>query len=99
MQQRPQPLNNPCRFRLTWTTRRSAGDEIEFNTVVTNNGTQASPAFHVAMNIIKMGSGDPVDPEDWSPERTQEVDSLAPGESVEQAWVVWRFWKATIWSI
>lgn len=66
----------------------SAGDEIEFTTIVTNNGTEASPQLNIAMNIVKTGKGDPVDPEDWSPERTQEIDPLAPGESVEQSWTV-----------
>lgn len=65
-----------------------AGDEITFNTVVTNNGAEASPDFHVSMNIIKIGSGDPVDPEDWSPERTQAVEALAPGATAEQEWTV-----------
>jgi hypothetical protein len=69
-------------------TTVNAGDEIEFNTVVTNNGTEESPPLNVAMNIVKTGKGDPVDPEDWSPERTQEVDPLAPGESAEQSWTV-----------
>ena len=40
------------------------------------------------MNIVKTGKGEPVDPEDWSPERTQQVDKLAPGESSEQTWTV-----------
>ena len=66
----------------------TAGTEIDFNTIVANSGTQASLPFHVSMNIIKIGSGDPVDPEDWSPERSQEVDSLKAGESAEQTWVV-----------
>ena len=66
----------------------NAGDEVEFNSVVTNNGTQESPPLNVAMNIVKTGKGDPVDPEDWSPERTQEVEPLAPGESAEQSWTV-----------
>jgi len=64
------------------------GDKIEFNTVVTNNSTQASAPLHVSMNIIKIGSGDPVDPEDWSPERSQAVDPLAAGKSAKQSWVV-----------
>ena len=66
----------------------SAGDEIEFNTVVANNGSEESPLLNVAMNIVKTGKGDPVDPEDWSPERTQEIEPLAPGESMEQSWTV-----------
>jgi hypothetical protein len=42
----------------------------------------------VAMNIINLGKSDPVDPEDWSPERTQHVDALDPGASAEQTWSV-----------
>lgn len=65
------------------------GDEIEFTTQVTYSGEEASPPMIVAMNIIKLeGEGDPVDPEDWSPERTQYLDSLAPGQSVNLDWVV-----------
>ena len=64
------------------------GDEIEFATVVTNTGEETSPELMVAMNIINMGAGDPVDPEDWSPERTQEIGTLGPGESAEQSWTV-----------
>ena len=65
------------------------GDKVEFNTVVTNNGSQASPALIVAMNIINLdAAGDVVDPEDWSPQRTQYMQSLAPGESLNQGWIV-----------
>ena len=65
------------------------GDKVEFNTVVTNNNSQASPALIVAMNIINLdAAGDVVDPEDWSPQRTQYMQSLAPGESVNQGWIV-----------
>ena len=65
------------------------GDKVEFNTLVTNNGSQASPALIVAMNIINLdAAGDVVDPEDWSPQRTQYMQSLAPGESVSQGWIV-----------
>ncbi len=66
----------------------NAGDEVEFTTVVTNNGGQDSPPLNVAMNIVKTGKGEPVDPEDWSPERTQQIDVLPAGENVEQTWTV-----------
>jgi hypothetical protein len=66
----------------------NTGDEIDFNTEVTNSAAAASPKLVVAMNIIKLGSGDPVDPEDWSPERTQQVDPLQPGELAELSWTV-----------
>jgi ABC-type transport system involved in multi-copper enzyme maturation permease subunit len=65
------------------------GDKVEFHTVVTNNDTAASPPLIVAMNIINLSStGDVVDPEDWSPERTQYLKTLAPGESATQAWTL-----------
>jgi uncharacterized repeat protein (TIGR01451 family) len=64
------------------------GDEIEFTTTVTNTADTPSPELVVAMNIINLGKSDPVDPEDWSPERTQAVDPLGPGESAEQTWSV-----------
>jgi len=66
----------------------NAGDEVEFTTVVTNKGTVDSAKLNVAMNIVKTGKGDPVDPEDWSPERTQDAPPLPPGETVEMDWVV-----------
>ncbi|MCU9847953.1 ABC transporter permease subunit [Defluviimonas sp. WL0024] len=66
----------------------NAGDEVKFTTTVVNTGTRPSAPLNVAMNIIKTQIGDPVDPEDWSPERTQALDPLAPGESVEQSWTV-----------
>jgi len=65
------------------------GDDIEFSTVIVNTGDSDTPELVVAMNIINLGKGgDPVDPEDWSPERTQEVGTIAPGASAEQAWFV-----------
>jgi uncharacterized repeat protein (TIGR01451 family) len=64
------------------------GDEIEFTTVVTNEGTTPTPELTVATNIINLGKSDPVDPEDWSPERTQAIEPLEPGESAELDWSV-----------
>jgi ABC-type transport system involved in multi-copper enzyme maturation permease subunit len=65
------------------------GDRVDFNTVVTNNAPTASPPLIVAMNIINLSStGDVVDPEDWSPQRTQYLEPLAPGEASTQAWVL-----------
>jgi uncharacterized membrane protein len=66
----------------------NVGDEIGFSTVVTNTGAEKSSPLNVAMNIVKTGKGDPVDPEDWSPQRTQGIETLAPGESVKQSWTV-----------
>ncbi len=65
------------------------GDKVEYNTVVTNKGTEASPPLIVAMNVINLNAqGDTVDPEDWSPKRTQYVESLAAGESTTFHWII-----------
>jgi len=64
-----------------------AGTPILYNTVVTNNGTETSPPLIVAMNIINLNAkGEVVDPEDWSPERTQYTEHVAPGQSVSLPW-------------
>jgi ABC-type transport system involved in cytochrome c biogenesis permease component len=65
------------------------GDKVEFATTVTNNGTEESPPLIVAMNIINLDrQGDVVDPEDWSPQRTQYLENLAPGESASLPWII-----------
>jgi len=64
-----------------------AGTPLEYKTAVTNAGTEASPPFTVAMNIINLNAkGDVVDPEDWSPQRTQYAEPLAPGQSTTLSW-------------
>lgn len=65
------------------------GDKVDFTTVVTNNGNSSSPPLIVAMNIINLNAkGDVVDPEDWSPQRTQYTESLRAGESASQEWII-----------
>lgn len=65
------------------------GDTISFDTVLTNSGAQQTPPVIVAMNIINLSkTGDVVDPEDWSPERTQYIDSLPSNESTTLSWTV-----------
>jgi ABC-2 type transport system permease protein len=68
---------------------KRTGDIFNFTTRVKNNEPhQQSAPLVVAMNIINLGSGQPVDPEDWSPERTQAVDPLRPGQTSELHWEV-----------
>ena len=65
------------------------GDEVDFQTFLENNGTEDSPPVIMAMNIIKLTStGDVVDPEDWSPKRTQYVNSVGAGDSLRQSWTI-----------
>ena len=65
------------------------GDTVDFHTTVTNNSEEISPRMFVAMNIIDLAKdGDPVDPEDWSPVRTQAVEPLVVGQSSVQSWAI-----------
>jgi ABC-type transport system involved in cytochrome c biogenesis permease component len=67
----------------------NAGDHIVFNTSVTNSGTRESPPLILAMNIVNLdGAGSPVDPEDWSPQRSQAMETLPPGRTARHAWRV-----------
>jgi ABC-2 family transporter protein len=65
------------------------GDEVNFQTLLGNNASEDSPPIIMAMNIIKLTStGDVVDPEDWSPERTQYVDFVPAGDQLRQSWTI-----------
>jgi len=80
----------PLQISINMDTKTvKASEKILFDTVVTNNGTETSPTIFVAMNIINLEKGgEPIDPEDWSPQRTQSIDPLAPGESATLSWRV-----------
>jgi ABC-2 type transport system permease protein len=66
-----------------------AGESVFYETQVTNNRSEASAPLILAMNIINLdASGDIVDPEDWSPQRTQYVETLPAGQSVTHEWRV-----------
>jgi hypothetical protein len=65
------------------------GDRLEVNTLITNAGLQSSPTLIVAMNVINLDTqGEVVDPEDWSPKRTQYIHSLAAGQSTDLSWKI-----------
>ena len=83
-----QPARPRQMTTMTDTTIR-AGGAVLFDTKVTNAAMQPSPPLILAMNIINLDAeGDVVDPEDWSPERTQYVERLAAGESATLSWRV-----------
>jgi hypothetical protein len=70
-------------------TQVKTGDKVEYSTRVTNNGSQESPPLIVAMNVINLDAeGEVVDPEDWSPKRTQYIESLGAGESQDLHWII-----------
>jgi len=66
-----------------------ASDSIFFDTTVINNGVNETSPLIVAMNIINLDAqGEIVDPEDWSPQRTQYIELLSPGDSITLNWRV-----------
>jgi len=80
----PLQISIDRRYEVTKT-----GDEFDFVTQVKNiDPHKQSGPLVVAMNIVNLGSGQPVDPEDWSPERTQAIGSLKPGQASELTWTI-----------
>jgi ABC-type transport system involved in cytochrome c biogenesis permease component len=88
--QEDQPLETGLQVTVDLETKVvKTGDKVEFNTLVTNNGDESTPPLIVAMNIINLDAqGDVVDPEDWSPQRTQYLESLSPGQSANLSWII-----------
>lgn len=64
------------------------GDKIEFVSTVTNDGDASRSDLIAHLNVLTTDPSVYVDPEDWSPRRTQYLDELAPGESVDVSWDV-----------
>ncbi len=63
------------------------GDRINFQTRVTVPDGETGP-WIVAMNIVNLGDGDPVDPEDWSPLRAQTIDRVDANRQAVLDWEV-----------
>lgn len=86
----PMVVEHPLQITIDMAYKTvKAGDHIIYNTTVTNNGTETSPGLCLAMNIINLdAAGDIVDPEDWSPQRTQYIDALPAGQSATHSWRV-----------
>lgn len=64
------------------------GDKLEFVSTVTNDGGSPRSDLIAHLNVLTTDTDVYVDPEDWSPRRTQYLDELAPGESAELSWDV-----------
>jgi hypothetical protein len=65
------------------------GEVVKFKTDIANRGVQTSTPFIVALNVVNLQErGEVVDLEEWSPERTQYIEALAPDESINLDWIV-----------
>lgn len=65
-----------------------AGDWVDFSTEISNVGDVDTPKLVAHLNIAAAKRGPYVDPEDWSPVRTQYIDPISPGDSVRRYWEV-----------
>jgi uncharacterized membrane protein len=63
------------------------GEKITFRSTVRNTGDQPETDLVAHLNILTTDPDVYVDPEDWSPTRTQYLD-LAPGDSKSLTWDV-----------
>ena len=64
------------------------GEWVNFQTEITNTGETVSPPLVAHLNVASLQPGKHVDPEDWSPERTQYLPPIQPGETVLLDWRV-----------
>jgi hypothetical protein len=66
----------------------SPGQKITFASAVSNTGDRPLDGYVAHLNILSTDKSVYVDPEDWSPRRTQYLDELAPGGSTTLSWDV-----------
>lgn len=86
--ERPAP-DSPLSVMLDETTLEvGPGQKIEFTSTVRNTGEQPMTDLVAHMAILTSDADVYVDPEDWSPRRTQYVDRLDGGEDATLSWDV-----------
>jgi hypothetical protein len=64
------------------------GEKVRFSSTVRNTGDQPLNDLVAHLAILSSDPDVYVDPEDWSPRRTQYVDGLAPGQDATLSWNV-----------
>jgi len=64
------------------------GQRITVRSRIENTGRETLRDLVAHLSVLSTDPGVFVDPEDWSPERTQYVDELGPGESRTLTWSV-----------
>ena len=86
--ERPAP-DSPLSVVLDETTLEvGPGQKVEFTSTVRNAGEQPMADLVAHMAILTSDADVYVDPEDWSPRRTQYVDRLDGGEDATLSWDV-----------
>jgi hypothetical protein len=72
--------------RAVMSTRLGAG--FDLGSTIANVGRRPVSGLIAHLNVVSVTNGVYVDPEDWSPQRTKYVPTLAPGGSARIAWRV-----------
>ena len=66
----------------------SPGQKVTFESTVRNTGDRPLSDYVAQLNILSTDKSVYVDPEDWSPKRTQFLDEIPPGGSTTLGWDV-----------
>lgn len=66
----------------------SPGEKITFASTIRNTGDRPLDGYVAHLNILSTDKSVYVDPEDWSPRRTQFLDPVPPGGSTTLSWNV-----------
>lgn len=64
------------------------GEKLSFVSTVRNEGSTMLEGYVAHLNVLTTDEDVYVDPEDWSPERTQYLEPLPAGRSAELSWSV-----------
>jgi hypothetical protein len=64
------------------------GEKLSFESTIRNTGDAPLEGYVAHLNILTTDESVYVDPEDWSPRRTQYLDDLAAGDSATLTWTV-----------
>jgi hypothetical protein len=64
------------------------GERVSFKSVLRNTGDQPISGLIAHLNVLSSDPDVYVDPEDWSPRRTQFLDELPAGQSTQLSWDV-----------
>jgi hypothetical protein len=64
------------------------GEKFVVRTTITNHGAAAVPDLVAHLDVFGFDPEIPIDPEDWSSERTRALPTLKPGESVTLGWTL-----------
>jgi hypothetical protein len=62
------------------------GGKFAFRSTITNNGATAVSGLIAHLNVLSLRDGVYVDPEDWSSNRTQYLDTIPAGGSTTTIW-------------